>query len=353
MKFINKHFLLIYLFIFAMIGNSYSAEEIIAPELTTIDLEQQAIENVRNSKLNHELADQYLNKALNVIQIAVKKADTDSNEFLRLGLSLFSLQIDTERYKEAGITLQMLVQKFPENPIIQVYKTAYSNVFEFSDYRKSLSGLKESSWSRMPVFLNSFDIITKSFNLHINTRSNQISIPQKSTPVIIILGSPLNPDGSLNNPLIKSLTKGKLAYERFPNSKIIVTGGRAKSGVTESYKMKQWLVNNKIPKNQIIMEDQSYDLVWQTMNTFKILKGLNPKASDIIIITSASKIRNANAVFKQEAFDNNMLDLRLHNLATESKKYNIYDSLSYAEKVLIIKDTLRAAGIWMMPGMSF
>lgn len=75
-----------------MIGNSYSAEEIIAPELTTIDLEQQAIENVRNSKLNHELADQYLNKALNVIQIAVKK-------LILIAMSFYGLDFPYFRYK--------------------------------------------------------------------------------------------------------------------------------------------------------------------------------------------------------------------------------------------------------------
>ncbi len=48
-----------------------------------------------------------------------------------------------------------------------------------------------------------------------------------------------------------------------------------------------------------------------------------------------------------------MLDIKIHNLASETKGYNIMYPLTDYEKVMIIKDTLRTAGIWQMPGMVF
>ncbi|AHB99244.1 YdcF family protein [Francisella orientalis] len=109
--------------------------------------------------------------------------------------------------------------------------------------------------------MNTFDIIKRSFNLHINTSANQIQLERGSIPVIVIFGSPLNSNASMNEYLIKRLYKGLEAYFRFPDATIIVSGGRVTAGKTESYQMRQCLINGSVPLNKIILEDQSLNMV--------------------------------------------------------------------------------------------
>ncbi|GMN90310.1 hypothetical protein fsci_17980 [Francisella sciaenopsi] len=352
MKYINIKFTIIIFVILSTLSLSFG-DKITPTSIASISLKQKAIENVQYSVFHQQSADTYLHNAIDALELAMKQTDPDSKELLQLGLSLFSLQIETKEYNQAGETLDMLVENFPDNPIVQIYDSAYSYIFDFSNFRKAFAKLETSKWSDMPVYVNAFDIIKRSFNLHINTSANQIQLERGSIPVIVILGSPLNSNASMNEYLIKRLYKGLEAYFRFPDATIIVSGGRVTAGKTESYQMRQWLINSSVPLNKIILEDQSFNMVWQGVNTFMTIKNMNPKPTDIILVTSTADIRRANAIFKQEAFDNNMIDIKIHNLASETKGYNIMYPLTDYEKVMIIKDTLRAAGIWQMPGMIF
>ncbi|WP_246572808.1 ElyC/SanA/YdcF family protein [Francisella salimarina] len=352
MRYINIKLATIILAIIGILSPGF-ANKSTSSSIASISLKQKAIENVQYSIFNQKAADTYLHNAINALELAMKQTDPDSKELLQLGLSLFSLQIETKEYNQAGETLDMLVENFPDNPIVQIYDSAYSYIFDFSNFRKTFAKLETSKWPEMPVYINAFDIIKRSFNLHINTNANQIQLTRNSIPVIVILGSPLNSNASMNEYLVRRLFKGLDAYYRFSNARIIVSGGRVTGGKTESYQMRQWLVNSGVPLDKIILEDQSFNMVWQGVNTFSTIKNMNPKPTDIILVDSTANIRRASAIFKQEAFDNNMLDIKIHNLASETKGYNIMYPLTDYEKVMIIKDTLRAAGIWEMPGMIF
>lgn len=114
--------------------------------------------------------------------------------------------------------------------------------------------------------------------------------------------------------------------------------------------MKQWLIAHKVPDKQIVLEDQSISTVWNALNTISLIKSIKPPVKDLILITSDSHIRRAHSVFEQ-ALKNNNLPIQIHNLASETKEYNLAEPISNHEKSLIIKDTFRTAGIWQMPGM--
>jgi uncharacterized SAM-binding protein YcdF (DUF218 family) len=212
--------------------------------------------------------------------------------------------------------------------------------------------LQKLKWSKTDNFIKTFKIIKNSFYLQINTNANQIQIENNSPTVIIINGYNLNPDSSMNDILIKRLQKGLEVHQRFPNAKIIVAGGRPKLGVTESYRMKEWLVKNGVPSNSIIQEDQSSSTVWGAIDSFQILESLKPKIKNIILVTSASDIRRTNAIFEQENLNTNS-NFDFQNAVSGSRGYNIMMPISEDERAIIIKDTLRMAGIWQMPGMVF
>ena len=62
------------------------------------------------------------------------------------------------------------------------------------------------------------------------------NLPQKNH-AIIILGFALEDNGSMKQPLIERLQAGFAIAKKYPHSKIIVTGGSPKNGITEAEAM--------------------------------------------------------------------------------------------------------------------
>lgn len=339
--------------------NSSDSSKLIASTTSSkqIELKQKAIANVQYVTKNGDDSDSAANKqnldnAINYLNQAIRDTSKKSTESLQLRLSLFSLELDTHDYKKADQTIIQLSQDFPNEPVVHIYAIAYLDLLKLKNYNLSLRSLQKLKWSKTDSFIKTLKIIKDSFYLQINTNANQIQIENNLPTVIIINGYNLNKDSSMNDILIKRLQKGLEAHQAFPNAKIIVDGGRPRLGVTESYRMKQWLVKNGVSSNMIIQEDQSDSTVWGAIDTFKILESLKPKVKNIILITSSSDIRRTNAIFQQENL-NTKSNFDFHNIVSGVRGYNIMMPISEDERAMIIKDTLRMAGIWQMPGMVF
>ncbi|WP_150468367.1 YdcF family protein [Francisella sp. SYW-9] len=322
-----------------------------------IELKQKAIADIEYVSRTGDDSDSAANKqnlysAITYLNQALKDTSKKSTESLQIRLSLFSLELDLHDYKKADETIIQLSRDFPNEPVVHIYAIAYLDLLKLKNYNLSLQNLQKLKWSKTDDFIKTFKIIKNSFYLQINTNANQIQIESNSPTVIIINGYNLSSDRSMDDILIKRLQKGLEVHQRYPNAKIIVAGGRPKLGVTESYRMKEWLVKNGVPSNIIIQEDQSKSTVWGAIDSFKILENLKPKIKDIILVTSASDIRRTNAIFEQENL-NTKSNYTFHNVVSGSRGYNIMMPISEDERAIIIKDTLRMAGIWQMPGMVF
>lgn len=322
-----------------------------------IELVQKAIANVQYVTSNGDDSNSAANKqnldnAIKYLNEALKDTRNKSTESLQLRLSLFSLELDVHNYKKAEEIIKQLSKDFPKEPVVKIYSIAYLDLFKLQNYNLSLQDLSKLKWSKTNDFIKTFKIMKNSYYLQINTNANQLQIENNSPTAIIIVGYNLNQDSSMNDILIKRLQKGLEAHHRYPNAKIIVTGGKPKLGVTESYRMKQWLVKNGVPSNSVIQEDQSDSTVWGAIDAFKILKVLKPKVKNVILVTSASDIRRTNAIYEQENLSTNS-NIQFHNIVSGVRGYNIMMPISDNERAIIIKDTLRVAGIWQMPGMVF
>ena len=129
--------------------------------------------------------------------------------------------------------------------------------------------------------------------------------------------------------------------------KIIVTGGMAHGGVTESYVMKQFLLSNSVPESSIIIEDQSKDTVGNALNSARIIK--DNGFENVIIVTSASHVRRALALFNQASIQSGQ-KVSFSNLV-----YLDYPTLKEASEItpreltIIYRDLFRVAGIWAYP----
>ena len=324
--------------------------------INVINLEQNAISNIQyNTNVTDSTTTGVTPRgdtqgAIDSLESALLQTKAGSPQSLQVQLSLFVLEVGEKDKTTSKRTLNNLIKEFPANPVVQIYRTAYANVLRFNDYNEYLAKLEKSTWIKMPHYIKSMDVIERSFSLHVDTNINDINIDNKSKPVIVVLGFALHSDSSMDGVLVDRLKTALEAYNKYPNARIIVSGGGVQNGVTEAYMMKKWLVEHKVPADQITLEDLSISTVWNALNTSNIIKKLNPRAKDIILVTSDSHIKRAHSVFEQALY-NNDISIQIYNLASKTKGYNLSEPTSDYEKALIIKDTLRTAGIWQMPGM--
>lgn len=97
--------------------------------------------------------------------------------------------------------------------------------------------------------------------------------------VAIVLGNKVNEDGTLSERLKARVDKSIELYNQHRVKKIIVSGGLGKEGFWEGTKMKEYLVANKIPAGNIIVDDYGNDTERTALNSIKIMHRLHYKSA--------------------------------------------------------------------------
>lgn len=117
-----------------------------------------------------------------------------------------------------------------------------------------------------------------------------------SKHAFVVLGSGLAADGTMKKKLTRRMDLTFAAAKKYPNSKIIVSGGAPKSGWTEARRMRDWLVKEGIAPSRIIMEDKSASTV--SNGRYSLLKLIENKLTTYTIISDASHLRRAALIFE-------------------------------------------------------
>ncbi|QIV96123.1 DUF218 domain-containing protein [Allofrancisella inopinata] len=352
----NKFFLII---IFTLLPIFLFANHTI--NLDILENQQNAIANIQydtnissNDKGSPAITQRgnYEQAMLSLEQV-INKAKSNPYLYNQFVISLGLLQVSNNHVEEAQQTFKALgnIDSF-NNPMLQVYLAAYSLIWTPQDFSKNIATIKQSKWPEMTHYISAINLAKSNFDLKVNTKLDQLTDLKDNNLAIVVLGYGLNDDGSIKDTLADRLKVALVAYHKYPNAMIIVSGGAACGGVTESYQMKQWLIKHKISTDKIILEDQSISTVTNAINTIGLIKRLNRPIQDILLVTSDPHIRRANYIFEQE-IANNKMSLKIYNLASITKNYASDKPANMQEKILIIKDTLRTAGLWQMPGMVF
>jgi len=94
----------------------------------------------------------------------------------------------------------------------------------------------------------------------------------RPSDVAVVLGSKVNPDGSLSPRLTARLSKARDLHRDGFVSAIIVSGGTGKEGVPEGSAMKRWLVGHDIPESAILVDDQGVDTMATARNAAAIMQ---------------------------------------------------------------------------------
>ncbi|MCF7791630.1 MAG: YdcF family protein [Victivallales bacterium] len=284
---------------------------------------------------------------LGVVEYNYAKAAELAPYRLDLKFDVASTQILQGKVKKAIEIYKTIVKLAPENFNAKLLLGVYSIITgDTNVYQKQIDDLQRFYPEKFDSFLNIINNTEKNFSINLNVKPKKLD---SKNNVIIILGYALAEDGSARPALVERLKQGLAAYKLNPKSKIIVTGGMPRSGMTESYVMQQWLINKGVNKKRIYMEDQSKDTVGNALFASKIIQKLKPEK--IILVTSASHMRRAYSVLQTALFKDN-LNIPVTNLVYLDYKSKIEAmKVTLHEKIIVFRDVLRCAGIWAYPGI--
>ena len=158
--------------------------------------------------------------------------------------------------------------------------------------------------------------------------------------VFVVLGSALKADGSMTAKFARRLDLAVAALQLNPESKVLVTGGAPRGGITEAEAGRNYLAAKGIDPARILVEEKSSSTVGNALNSVPILA---QHATSYTIVSDASHVRRAQIEFlaaqtKQEAATNKKMMLRW----TEPLAHNDYGTAPVKSMAPVSKSTRSA-----------
>lgn len=268
--------------------------------------------------------------------------------------SLASAQILQDKIPEALNSYEEIMDLDPDNFEAYVLHAAYSKVTGDTDeVGKDMQKLSEINQERGQEYKKKFDVIDEIEKTQLNSE-----VPEdisKNKHVIITLGYALSDEGEMQETLLERLKVTLKTAEKYPDSKIIVTGGVPKKGNTEAELMYDWLVEKGVDKKRIVKEALATDTVENALFSMDIVR--EEGLQDVTLITSASHMRRALMTFNEASQLMDTLENEESNRKFTNVVYMDYDSQEEAQKVteeeemVIYRDFIRTSGIWQFPGL--
>lgn len=117
----------------------------------------------------------------------------------------------------------------------------------------------------------------------------------------VVFGNTVNKDGTLSPRLKARLDKSIELYRNNRTKKILVSGGLGKEGYWEGKKMKKYLVENKIPPEQIITDNFGDNTEKTVINSIKIADSLDYKS--IVSVSQYYHQTRIRKLFKKNHFE--------------------------------------------------
>ena len=129
-------------------------------------------------------------------------------------------------------------------------------------------------------------------------------LPDTDALAIVALGFQLQPDGGMRPELIERLRVVLNSARKYPNAVVVCTGGGTAAenkGVTEAGRMAEWLIQNGVAPERVIVEDRSITTAQNAIYTYDILTERYPQVRQLAIISSDYHIATGTLLFEAEA----------------------------------------------------
>ncbi|WP_062108798.1 YdcF family protein [Bacillus niameyensis] len=286
-----------------------------------------------------------------VMEAAFQQASVLDPYDLDVKYSLATVQIMKKKISEALDTYEEILQ-FDESQLdARVLHALYSKLNgDEEEFQTSFAILKEMNPKQYEAYQTRMDLVEtiKAIPLVAEVPADLSA----ENHAFVVLGFVLSDDGEMQETLLERLKVAKTAAEKYPQSKIIVTGGVLKNGKTEADVMFDWLAENGIEEDRIIKEDLAKDTVENALYSLDIVK--REGIEDITVITSASHMRRALVLFHEV---NDMMAKKGDKQTNRDISHIVYadieqeDEVTEKEELAIYRDLIRASGIWQFPGL--
>jgi len=125
---------------------------------------------------------------------------------------------------------------------------------------------------------------------------------QTNADVAIVLGNKVNEDGTLSERLNARLDKSIELFNQNRVKSIIVSGGLGKEGYWEGKKMREYLVDNKIPADKILVDNFGNDTEKTVENSIRIMDSMNFKSA--ISVSQYFHQTRTKKLFHNKGFEN-------------------------------------------------
>lgn len=125
-------------------------------------------------------------------------------------------------------------------------------------------------------------------------------LPEDDSLCIVVLGYALNRDGTMQDELIGRLETALASARKYPNAYILCTGGGTASGksdATEAGSMAQWLTEQGVSEDRIIVEDRSRTTAQNAQFSCAILSAEYPQVAHLALVTSDYHLARGHVLF--------------------------------------------------------
>lgn len=198
---------------------------------------------------------------------------------LLLLVSLFAVQCTAEYVRPKDEIIRELAYTYYWNPT-----SSDSRVNALLGELKKANADAARSWTRILSYWKYCDQ-----EMIINYTTPSDDLKDDDTLCIVILGFELNYDGTMKEELLGRLETALESAKKYPNAYILCTGGGTASAnpdVSEAGEMAQWLEENGISKNRILIENRSLTTTQNAMYSCKLMEEKAPQVSSVVIVSS-------------------------------------------------------------------
>ena len=187
------------------------------------------------------------------------------------------------------------------------------------------------------------DVWQKTMNYWIYANSDQTAnadrlpegMPDDDSFCIIVLGFKLEDDGSMNLELKKRCDVAVTCANQYPKAYIAVTGGGTAAGkkdATEADVMAEYLIQNGVNKDRIIIENQSESTVENAKFLGDILLNQYPSVTSAAIVTTDYHVPLGSFLFREF--------FMLSNYKNGTRIIEILSNAAYASTLLDLGETV-------------
>ncbi|MBR6094898.1 MAG: YdcF family protein [Lachnospiraceae bacterium] len=201
---------------------------------------------------------------------------------------------------ESEVTVSVRTEEDILREIITLYGNYQDGAKEQIDARLDELGAMDphlkSLWSEI---LEYWDYANNEMPVNANRLPDDLS--QKDNLCIVVLGFELNPDGSMQDELIGRLKVALECSKQYPNAYVCCTGGGTASEnpeATEADLMAEWLKNNGVAEERLIVENKSLSTAQNAEFSYNIFLNEYPQINAVALVSSSYHIAWGSLLFE-------------------------------------------------------